>query len=326
MTVKLSFFSQYEKSCYFCSVKDPKTYNNSTTMFGQGVFLNTFFQKKHLYKFPKVQTESNDSACLYCCSFTGKKKDSETGFYYFGARYYDPALSGLFISVDPMADKYPSISPYAYCAWNPVKLVDPDGRDIGDYFDNNGDYLGSDDKMDARIYILKEGKNIEASDDFNKEATRKKINEVDKNGNLYALISAVYAEMGGADKKSKQIVAESIYNRTHLPGKKYEKADGTYQGVIKKAYDVSNPHNIRYDHYTNPQNHIYSNDAEHQAWIESASVSIRADQGLCNLGNGVIFYNSASSTFYDNRQGIEKIPMPCEMSGIKGMWKLSNLK
>ena len=129
MTVKISFFSQYEKSCYFCSVKDPKTYNNSTTMFGQGIFLNTFFQKKHLYKFPKVQTESNDSACLYCCSFTGKEKDSETGFYYFGARYYDPALSGLFISIDPMSDKYPSISPYAYCVWNPVKLVDPDGMD-----------------------------------------------------------------------------------------------------------------------------------------------------------------------------------------------------
>ncbi len=31
------------------------------------------------------------------------------------------------LSVDPMADKYPSISPYAYCAWNPVILTDPDG-------------------------------------------------------------------------------------------------------------------------------------------------------------------------------------------------------
>ena len=34
------------------------------------------------------------------------------------------------LSVDPLADKYPSLSPYAYCAWNPVKLVDPDGRTI----------------------------------------------------------------------------------------------------------------------------------------------------------------------------------------------------
>ncbi|MCR5192293.1 MAG: hypothetical protein K6D59_03215 [Bacteroidales bacterium] len=61
--------------------------------------------------------------------FTGKERDRETGYSYFGARYYDSDLSGLFLSVDPMADKYPSLSPYAYCAWNPVKLVDPDGCD-----------------------------------------------------------------------------------------------------------------------------------------------------------------------------------------------------
>jgi hypothetical protein len=34
------------------------------------------------------------------------------------------------LSVDPMADKYPHISPYNYCMWNPVKLVDPDGREM----------------------------------------------------------------------------------------------------------------------------------------------------------------------------------------------------
>ena len=60
------------------------------------------------------------------CSFSGKEKDSETGYYYFGARYYNPDLS-MWLSVDPMADKYPSLSPYNYCAWNPMKLVDPNG-------------------------------------------------------------------------------------------------------------------------------------------------------------------------------------------------------
>ena len=61
-------------------------------------------------------------------SFTGKERDSETGFSYFGARYYDSDLMTGWLSVDPMADKYPGLSPYAYCAWNPIKLVDPDGE------------------------------------------------------------------------------------------------------------------------------------------------------------------------------------------------------
>ena len=67
---------------------------------------------------------------LYSFVFTGKERDEETGYGYFGARYMDHELMTMWLSVDPMADKYPSISPYAYCAWNPVKLVDPDGRDV----------------------------------------------------------------------------------------------------------------------------------------------------------------------------------------------------
>ena len=84
--------------------------------------------------------------------FTGKERDAETGFSYFGARYYDSDLSGQFLSVDPMEDKYPSISPYAYCAWNPMKLVDPDGREVGDYYTTNGTWLGSDGKKDDLAY------------------------------------------------------------------------------------------------------------------------------------------------------------------------------
>ena len=43
------------------------------------------------------------------------------------ARYYNSDLS-IWLSVDPLADKYPNLSPYTYCAGNPVRLVDPDGR------------------------------------------------------------------------------------------------------------------------------------------------------------------------------------------------------
>ncbi|MCQ2285232.1 MAG: RHS repeat-associated core domain-containing protein, partial [Bacteroidales bacterium] len=67
---------------------------------------------------------------FWSCDFTGKEKDEETGFGYFGARYMDHDQMTMWLSVDPMADKYPGLSPYAYCAWNPVKLVDPDGNEI----------------------------------------------------------------------------------------------------------------------------------------------------------------------------------------------------
>ena len=64
-------------------------------------------------------------------SNNGKEKDYESGFHYYGARYYWSEILTEWLSVDPMADKYPSISPYAYCIWNPVKLVDPDGNEAG---------------------------------------------------------------------------------------------------------------------------------------------------------------------------------------------------
>ena len=114
--------------------------------------LNSTFLAAGIVNFWRLEDVDNQHCYSYknTFTFTGKEKDSLrlnpqsgglcgarltsppdlfTRFYYFGARYYDPSLSGLFLSVDPMADKYPSISPYVYCAWNPVKLVDPDGKE-----------------------------------------------------------------------------------------------------------------------------------------------------------------------------------------------------
>ena len=64
-------------------------------------------------------------------TFSAKEKDTETGLSYFGSRYYSSDLS-IWLSVDPMSDKYPSLSPYVYCVNNPIKLVDPNGEEIVD--------------------------------------------------------------------------------------------------------------------------------------------------------------------------------------------------
>ena len=59
--------------------------------------------------------------------FTGKERDAETGYDYFGARYFEPNFLNDFMSVDPLADKFIEESPYLYCNGNPVKYVDPQG-------------------------------------------------------------------------------------------------------------------------------------------------------------------------------------------------------
>ena len=94
---------------------------------------------------------------------TGKERDEETGYGYFGARYMDYELTSMWLSVDPMSDKYPSISPYAYCAWNPVKLVDPDGREITKFQGVNGEELANiHDGSNAVFILTDQGKSSEA--------------------------------------------------------------------------------------------------------------------------------------------------------------------
>ena len=59
--------------------------------------------------------------------FTGKELGDETGLYDFSARYLQTSL-GRFTTIDPLAEKSSSISPYIYCNSNPVNRIDLDGR------------------------------------------------------------------------------------------------------------------------------------------------------------------------------------------------------
>ena len=70
-----------------------------------------------------------DTTRLGIYRFNGKEKDYESGFHYYGARYYWSEVLTGWLSVDPMMDEYPGLSPYNYCIWNPAKLIDPNGED-----------------------------------------------------------------------------------------------------------------------------------------------------------------------------------------------------
>ncbi|GAB0483698.1 hypothetical protein KML24008_01950 [Alistipes onderdonkii] len=56
----------------------------------------------------------------------------------YGARQYDSS-GAIWLGKDPLSEKYYPISPYSFCANNPIKFVDSDGRDIKIWYkDNNG--------------------------------------------------------------------------------------------------------------------------------------------------------------------------------------------
>ncbi|MDR2835969.1 MAG: RHS repeat-associated core domain-containing protein, partial [Bacteroidales bacterium] len=98
--------------------------------------------------------------------FSGKERDIETGYGYFGARYYSSEL-GIWISTDPLSDKYPSTTPFAYCRNNPIMLIDPNGMD-DDWVQNNktGEYewhdnvTSSSNTPEGYSYVGKTGNDI----------------------------------------------------------------------------------------------------------------------------------------------------------------------
>ena len=55
-----------------------------------------------------------------------KEFDEETGMYYYGARYYEPRIS-LWMSVDPLAEKYVFWGVYTYCYDSPLNHIDVEG-------------------------------------------------------------------------------------------------------------------------------------------------------------------------------------------------------
>ncbi|MCH4148112.1 MAG: RHS repeat-associated core domain-containing protein [Prevotella sp.] len=90
----------------------------------------TIEQINHYYPFGGLMGESRNLTSNQKYKYNGKELDRMHGldWYDYGARMYDAAL-GQWHSMDPLAEKYMGISPYVYCMDNPVKFIDPDGKD-----------------------------------------------------------------------------------------------------------------------------------------------------------------------------------------------------
>lgn len=121
----ISFKNNIPDACHYY-IEDYQ--GNNRMVVGQN---NKTEQVTHYYPYGGVIGGIARNAALQQYKFEGKELDRTYGldWYDIHARQYDPIVPSWH-TVDPMAEKYYDVSPYAYCGNNPVNAVDPDGKEI----------------------------------------------------------------------------------------------------------------------------------------------------------------------------------------------------
>ena len=131
------------------SFKDPDNYENLQFFYhpdhlGSSSFITNLegevVQHIEYVPFGEVFIEERNNVWNTPYLFNAKEFDEETGMYYYGTRYYEPRLS-LWMSTDPMQEKYPNLTTYTFVENNPLNIVDPTGEEP--VYNTKGAFLGS---------------------------------------------------------------------------------------------------------------------------------------------------------------------------------------
>lgn len=122
------FFYDYAKEAYDCYYYVQDYLQNVRLVVRRD---NTIAQVNSYYPYGGIIGDISTNESLQKYKFEGKELDRTFGLdnYDIHARQYF-AMAPMWDRVDPLAEKYYGISPYAYCAGDPVNCIDPDGRVI----------------------------------------------------------------------------------------------------------------------------------------------------------------------------------------------------
>jgi RHS repeat-associated protein len=121
------------------------------------VFVREQYQPNNLFAIEGTFLSAQNSAKPYRYGFQGQENDDEIkgsgNSYTTEFRQYDPRV-GRWLSLDPLMNMFPDMSPYNSFANNPIYFTDPTGlAPQGDYYSKSGNYLGTDGKDDNKVYV-----------------------------------------------------------------------------------------------------------------------------------------------------------------------------
>ena len=159
------------------------------------------------------------------------------------------------LSPDPLLDKYPEISSYAYCHWSPMRYVDPDGRDIYRYDDKSGTfhlYQETNDDFDqvARFRYNKETGNYELKTSKNGDI-KIRMDNVEKGILSDGINLLTDSQVWSTDKVSIEgfqnfIVAYSDMIGREMGGYYYSEIGGTNIKYINSGMGKNNTQTMSY--------------------------------------------------------------------------------
>ena len=113
-------------------------------------YQGTIEQTTHYYPYGGILSQSTNQG-VQKFKYNGKEFDCMHGLnmYDYGARQQDPEV-GMFTSMDPLCEKYYNISPYSYCAGNPIRYVDPTGCDTLSFLMGENNYAAFQKRVKAK--------------------------------------------------------------------------------------------------------------------------------------------------------------------------------
>ena len=276
------------------------------------------YQQIEYTPFGEVFIEDRNNTWNTPYLFNAKELDEETGLYYYGARYYDPRLS-LWLSVDPLSNYDPlsyenyldgehnsgvynpfNNSVYSYCYNNPVKLYEPNGKQVVAIHGTWSDQTTWQDKSGINRYTTEKFGNSKHDYDFSwsgcnyakdrTAATLKLISHIRKYRKDHSLTSSEPITLVGHSHGGNVAIetANLMVNMAEFDGIKINLL--TINTPVRDDYQLNNTALKRVDHIN-----VY--DSKDPIQVNGGNASIKMRKFGPSLLDGIGEFGPAGRTF-----------------------------